>query len=122
MYHKGLVLFKPGQSGNPKGRPKGKKDGVRGHLNRLLSKRVHPKLLELFKAKGIDLKLPTNAQAIAYALIASAQKSDIQAIKLILDHTELPLALENPEDGSVKFPNIVVNFVNKKASENGNGS
>ena len=83
--------FKPGQSGNPKGRPKGAKDGLRAYINRALKKDARPEILELLKNKGVDLDSGSNSAVIAFALIKTAQAGDVSAIRLIFDQTEVPL-------------------------------
>lgn len=116
-----LKHFKPGQSGNPKGKPKGTKMGVRAQLRHLLKKQVTPEIEETLKKLGIKLSDRSNASGVAHALIDSAQRGDVSATRLILDHTELPLALENVEDGGAGFPSITVNFVRGKAGDNVGG-
>jgi len=83
--------FKSGKSGNPKGRPKGAKDGLRAYINRILRKDARPEILELLKKKGVDLDNGSNSAVIAFALIKTAQAGDVSAIKLIFDQTEVPL-------------------------------
>lgn len=65
--------FKPGVSGNPKGRPKKK----------LLSEALR----DLLGAAAGKLDL-TNAEAIAKAIVAEAKKGDVKAFSAIADRTE----------------------------------
>ncbi|MBT3510261.1 MAG: hypothetical protein HN472_12060 [Nitrospina sp.] len=83
--------FIKGQSGNPKGRPKGAKDGLPAYINRILRKDARPEILELLKKKGVDLDNGSNSAVIAFALIKTAQAGDVSAIRLIFDQTEVPL-------------------------------
>lgn len=117
----GMKSFRPGQSGNPKGKPKGAKDGIRAQLRRILKKQVTPEIEAALKTLGIKLSDKSNASAVAHTLIDSAQRGDVSATRLLLDHTELPLALENIEDGGAGFPSITVNFVRGKAGDNVSG-
>ncbi len=86
-----LTPFKPGQSGNSKGRPKGAKDGLRARLNRILDKNARPEILDLLKKRGVSLSSKSNRAVIAFALIKAAQAGDVSAIRLIFDQTEVPL-------------------------------
>lgn len=72
--------FKPGQSGNPKGRPKGKKS-LLADLNKVLNEKV--KVTEGDKQVTI-----TKQEAMFKSLLAKAHKGDIQAIQLIYKMTE----------------------------------
>ena len=81
----------PGQSGNPKGRPKGAKTGLRARLVRILDQEAEKDTLAVLKAKGIKLKDKDNAEVIAFVLTREAIKGNIPAIKEIVDMTEIPL-------------------------------
>ena len=63
--------FKPGQSGNPKGRPKG--SGVTDQLKALLAKEVDGQPI---------------AEAIAKVIMKRALKGDYKFVKEILDRVE----------------------------------
>ena len=96
-----LKSFRKGQSGNPKGRPKGAKDGLRAYINRALRKDARPEILALLKKKGVDLDNGSNSAVIAFALIKMAQAGDVSAIKLIFDQTEMPLPKQVELSGSL---------------------
>ena len=83
-----LKPFKPGQSGNPLGRPIGAKTGLRARITRLLDKEASPDILKSLKAEGIELDDRDNAEVIAHVLNREAQKGNLQAIKLIAEYTE----------------------------------
>ena len=83
-----LKPFKPGQSGNPLGRPIGAKTGLRARITRLLDKEASPDILKSLKAEGIELEDRDNAEVIAHVLNREAQKGNLQAIKLIAEYTE----------------------------------
>jgi hypothetical protein len=68
--------FRPGQSGNPKGRPKGAL-GVRSLVNSALDETV--RVAENGKARSIRKR-----QAILLAMIAKAIKGDVRAAVLIM--------------------------------------
>jgi len=82
--------FKPGQSGNPKGKPTGKT--LHTLLNELLEKATPQEIRDtkfvkefLFQGKGGKKKV-TNAEALAARLIARALvNNDMKAIKEIFD-------------------------------------
>jgi len=79
-----LAQWKPGQSGNPAGRPKGSRDGIDAHCRRLLAKDLS--LLQIkdkLKAKDIDLEIGTNAEAISVVLILKALTGDLKAIEML---------------------------------------
>lgn len=72
--------FQPGQSGNPKGRPKGL----------TFSGILRKKLLEIKKHEG---KRVTQWEAIAETAIQLCKAGDIQAIKFVASYTDgLPVA------------------------------
>lgn len=86
-------FFKPGQSGNPKGRGH-TPDGFTAHLHRLLRKGYEPTEARRLAAEksGIDLDRiesgATNAGAIAHVTLDLALRGDMAAIKEIADRTE----------------------------------
>ena len=86
--------WQPGQSGNPAGRPKGLKDGIRGHLNRLMDKRAPAEILKALMDKSLDLDDGTYADAITHMLSIAAltgKPADrLAAIRVILEQTEDP--------------------------------
>lgn len=84
--------FRPGQSGNPAGRPKGCRDTVRGRLRRLLARNAPDAALSKLKKRGYPAEEGTLAEVIALILVAKAVRSeDLAAIREIFDQTELPL-------------------------------
>lgn len=99
--HLETTQFKSGKSGNPKGRPKGAKDGLRARLNRLLDKNARPEILDLLKKRGVKLSSKSNSAVIAFALIKAAQAGDVSAIRLIFDQTEIPLPKQVELSGSL---------------------
>ena len=112
--------FKPGQSGNPNGRPKGAKDGLRAHLIRQLQKKAHPGIIELVEELGVDLENPTNAAALSVLLLDSSAKGDIRAAKLIADLTEIPLKQHIELTGADDAPlRVVVEYVDAEEREDG---
>lgn len=86
-----LKQFKPGESGNPNGRPIGSKNGLRARLMRNAGEKVIPNILKMLKQEGIKLKDNENAEALAEVLYSQALHGDIQSAKLIADLTEPPL-------------------------------
>ncbi len=88
--------WKPGQSGNPKGRPK-KKCTITAEVEKLLKKRDVP----------LGEKNISRRKAIAETLINMALKEDIQAIKQLMNYIdgipESKISLTGPGGGGVKI-------------------
>lgn len=68
--------FKPGQSGNPRGRPKGSKS-LQGHLRDQLNQRI------TISAKGQTRTIPTR-EAIAMRMTEATLKGDLKTIAQVL--------------------------------------
>lgn len=68
--------FKPGQSGNPKGLPKGTK-----HLSTLLKAMLNEEVM-------VEGKLIKFDQALIKKLLKKASEGDIKAIQEVFDRTE----------------------------------
>lgn len=87
---KNLIPFEPGTSGNLKGRPVGRKTGLRARLLQELDKMADPDIVAILEAKGIKLDNGDCAEVIAKSLTRKSQKGDVAAAKLIAEQTELP--------------------------------
>jgi hypothetical protein len=75
---KNLTSYKKGQSGNPKGKPK-------GTLNRST---IAKKWLEVLSQEELEdgvVKWLSNEEAITLALIQKARKGDVNAYKALMD-------------------------------------
>ncbi len=72
--------FKPGKSGNPKGRPKGSKN-IATILNNALSRKIK------IVINGKEIKI-TKREALFESLVNKALKGDHKAISIILDNSE----------------------------------
>ena len=124
-----LKPFKPGQSGNPLGRPKGARTGLKARTNRLLDKEASPDILKTLKAEGIELEDRDNAEVIAHILCREAQRGNLQAIKLIAEYADEgsdPLERSihttiNINKGTVNKPEMKV-LVNGKPLEEREGA
>ena len=104
-----LTQWKPGQSGNPTGRPKGSKDGIDAHCRRLLTKDLSfSQIKDKLKAKGIDLEIGTNAEAISVVLVLKALTGDLKAIEMLV---KFELDLTDPADAPTLPPQINVTLV-----------
>ena len=104
-----LTQWEPGQSGNPAGRPKGSKDGIDAHCRRLLAKDLSfPQIKDKLKAKGIDLEIGTNAEAISVVLVLKALTGDLKAIEMLV---KFDLGLPDGANDSTLPPQINVTFV-----------
>lgn len=73
--------FKPGQSGNPAGRPK----GTKSFKTRLLEMAEQEITAEDISGKQIKT---TVGEAVAMALYGKAIKKDLNAIRMVMEHTE----------------------------------
>lgn len=109
-----LTHFKPGQSGNPNGRPKGAKTGLRARLMRILDQKISPNLIQELAAKGVHLEDNDHAELIATLLKNMALKSDHHAIKLIFDQTESPMPKEVKLDGELTVTRIERTIIEPK--------
>jgi hypothetical protein len=82
--------FQKGQSGNPRGRPKGAR-GVKTVLDEALRK-------EITKSEGGQTSRVTKREALILSLITKALKGDIRAVgqvlKLIEQYDEAPMPKE----------------------------
>jgi len=96
----GLALnqWQPGESGNPAGRPKGSRDGIDAHCRRLLTKDLSfSQFKDKLKAKGIDLEIGTNAEAISVVLVLKALTGDLKAIEMLVKFDlDLPDGADDP--------------------------
>ena len=78
MSKEDLIPFKKGQSGNPKGRPK-------GSLNRST---IAKKLLEVLSQEELEdgqVKWLSNEEAMTLSLIKKARNGDVNAYKALMD-------------------------------------
>ena len=83
-----LTPYKPGQSGNPNGRPKGAKDGIVACLRRELKKRAPDKALKRLEEMGLNLRGKTNAHVIAAILTTASTEGREKALRMVLEYTE----------------------------------
>lgn len=113
--------FKPGQSGNPKGKPKGTRDGVRACLKRLLEKQAPAAALQTLRDRGYDLDGATYADAIATQLGTQAAEGNLEAAKEVSKQTEEPLktttAIEGADGGPVGVTFVFPGAAAEKAEE-----
>lgn len=89
MNKDGLIPWKPGESGNPAGRPKGSKDGLRAHLRRYLLKHPEAQLKDILAR--FDIKDGTIAEGLTRVLLHKAASGEDAALKMVFDQTEEPL-------------------------------
>jgi hypothetical protein len=117
-HHQNTERLRPpwtkGQSGNPAGRPKGLKDSLKGRLRRLLRKKAPDEWKESLAEMGFDFKDPRISDVIAVRLIEKAVEGNIQAMRLIFQETELPLAFEMKY--RQRNPNIQIHVVRPEIS------
>ena len=90
MNPENLTPYPKGVSGNPNGRPKGRKTGLRARLIQELEKDGDLEVVKKLKQFGIDLTNDDVAVVIAYVVTRKAQRGDMHAVKLIAEQTELP--------------------------------
>lgn len=96
------TLFQKGHSGNPKGRPKGKRN-----KSTLLAQSL----------------LENDVEAICTRLLVEAKEGNIQAIKIVMDRIlpvrkELPITLDLPE---IKSPTDLLNAISAITAAVGSG-
>lgn len=92
--------FKPGVSGNPRGKKPGTKEGVRARLLRMLQKKAPEDVVEALRdefGKGF-LKNPVCADAVAAVVVIGAMRGDTNLIRVLLEQTELPLPIQMEQD------------------------
>jgi hypothetical protein len=82
--------WKPGQSGNPQGRPVGAKTGLRARLIQMLDQDTEDDILKILEAKGVKLGDKDKAAVISTVVGREAMKGNMQAVKIIAEQTELP--------------------------------
>lgn len=87
---KNLTPFPPGTSGNPAGRPKGAKTGLRARMMQILDKQAATSVVEALEKEGIVLGDRDNAAVIAAVVSHKAAQGDMQAVKILAEQTELP--------------------------------
>tara|TARA_R110000868_G_scaffold408144_1_gene690522 strand:- start:4478 stop:4876 length:399 start_codon:yes stop_codon:yes gene_type:complete len=85
--------FKPGQSGNPKGRPKGAK-GLRTELKEELSERISV-------TEGGSVRRVSKLRAMLKAMTAKALKGDARAANVMLNLVQSVLE-DEPNEQDVK--------------------
>ncbi len=87
--------WEEGQSGNPAGRPKGSKDGLRAQLNRLLKKMAPEHAIQVCANMGFEVDGGTVAAALAARLTGLAFRGEpadcLRAIDKIEKTTEEPM-------------------------------
>jgi len=109
-----LTQWEPGKSGNPAGRPKGSKDGIDAHCRRLLTKDLSfSQIKDKLKAKGIDLEIGTNAEAISVVLVLKALTGDLKAIEML---GKFELDLPDLADDPSQPPMINITFVQAESA------
>lgn len=85
---RGLTPWKPGQSGNPKGRPK--RGPISDSIARMLELQVPKEMLDkanLKKSKALPKKA-TFADLIVFAMVQQALKGNVGAFKEMLNRSE----------------------------------
>ena len=101
-----LGTWAPGQSGNPKGRPKGAKTGLRARLIRQLELEGDIDVVKILEASGKKLEVGDAAEVIAAVAMRKAQRGDKDMIKIVADQTEAPLPKDLNINGEMKFTKI----------------
>lgn len=103
--------FKPGRSGNPKGRKK-KTESVAGQVTRILAKRITV-------TEGGTAKRVTLQEVMLTTLANKAAKGDLKALAFILDlaksHQGQPGSMINPELLETDSKEIIDAFLRQQA-------
>lgn len=96
--------FKPGQSGNPSGRPK--------------SKPFKEALLRALQAAGGDRP---KLDFVAAALFAKACEGDVSAIRELADRIDgkVPQGIENGDDGALRVHSLIEQVIVKASNQDG---
>lgn len=97
-----LIPYEPGQSGNPAGRPKGAKDGIRAQMGRILKSKAPEKLIKALGDKGLAMGDGNFADVLAARAITKAATGDVAALRYVSEQTEkaLPKPFEHTgQDG-----------------------
>ncbi len=74
--------WKPGQSGNPKGKPKGALA-----LTTILKKMLEDDIT-VMDANGKTIRMPTGAVAMKTLIKKAIKNEDLKAIQMLIEHTE----------------------------------
>lgn len=98
--------FKPGQSGNPKGRPKGP-----GNLLKVISKHAGKKILVL--ESGVEKKM-TKMDVVVSAMFTKAAKGDVAAARLLTTLIAAAAAMAN-EDEEAGFSQADIDVLQSEA-------
>lgn len=97
--------FTPGNSGNPKGRPKRK--SIEDELMDLLAKKPSARIKKILKAAGVgDLDLNAITKTLLFEVaIAEALTGDFQFYKLIMDRVygKVPERVADPNGDPIPF-------------------
>ncbi len=101
--------WKPGESGNPNGRPKGAKTGPRAKLKQWMEKATPPEILKKYEKYGLSFSDDaTNADVVIEVLGIKAFKGEDFALKLLFDQLESTLPKKVTVEGNPDRP-IMVN-------------
>jgi hypothetical protein len=85
-----LNPFKPGQSGNPKGRPRGSKNKMPSLVRQMLADKAPDYVLKNLKKAGIEIEgNPTLAKALMARLLHDSTEGNNKANKLFGDYGHL---------------------------------
>lgn len=102
--------FKPGQSGNPKGRPK-KRKNLPAHVNHLLRKKMR------ITEQG-ETRSATGHEAVALILMTKALKGEQWAVKMVMDLERQHIDPDEFAD-SVDVESIVMDYLSKESDSKG---
>ena len=86
-------MWKPGQSGNEAGRPKGSQDGLAARLRRIGGKEPREQHKKLLRQVGIEMEIGDNFEAVSYMVWEQAYNGEKWAIE------EIRRACEEAEQG-----------------------
>jgi hypothetical protein len=116
-----LIPYKPGQSGNPSGRPK--RAPVTDYLRDQLEMEVPKELLdrvspqELLMMKLVMGEKPTFGQFVAFKSIQATLKGDIFALKEVLDRVEGKVTQKVDHGGRITLETLLTSGHEGESSE-----
>lgn len=100
--------FKPGQSGNPKGRPKGSQN-LRTLFNKILREKVSLR-------EGARVRKVSKAEAVLRSLVVGAMKGDPKNVVTMFKLAEQTGQFEDAHTEITRIERVIVDWASSKSS------